>query len=436
MKKRLYIILALVLFAGYACDDTDTPQPDLQADSIAIYPGSETVGYLGGDLKVVVASTGDWSLQGEVAWATPSVVSGKNGDVVVFSVAPNKDGENMNAKFTFVSGDAATTLDLVSEAVIFEMSSDREPVVSSAQARYEMRIRTNIPVEKLTALVSAEGDGWLEFVEMQNSETGSVSLFFDVSENSKDENRSAVITILGEDRRIEVDFTQDRPVYITPKSDRYTVGLEGGPLAFGVDANVEYRIETSDWITSDGVVDGKETFRIGANESARHGYISFIYRYLTVTVDITQMEIEAEVEVELVPEKDVAWTLLSRIGWIATTDGTNDAVNILDGNTKSFVYGKSPLTVTVDMLQPQLVNGIVIQYYANSSNKYTAKHTTFYTSTDGVEWEQLGEIQTCDPLTNPQCFKLSSTIEVQHIKAVVSDVTGSAAYITEFEVYK
>lgn len=436
MKKRLYMIMTVALFSGYACDDADTPQSGSQPDAVAIYPGSETVGYLGGDLKVVVASTEDWSLQGEVAWATPSVVSGKNGDVVVFSVAPNSGSENINAEFTFVSGEATTTLDLVSEAVIFEVSSDRKPVVSSAQSRYEMQIRTNIPTEKLTASVSKEGNGWLEFVEMQNTETGSVSLFFDVAENSKDENRSAVIALSGEDRRIEVDFTQDRPVHIAPESDRYAVDLEGGTLAFSVDANVEYRIETSDWITSDGVVDGKETFRIGANESARHGYISFIYRYLTVTVDITQMEIVAEVEVELVPEKDVAWTLLSRTGWIATTDGTNDAVNILDGNTKSFVYGKSPLTVTVDMLQPQLVNGIVIQYYANSSNKYTAKHTTFYTSTDGVEWEQLGEIQTCDPLTNPQCFKLSSTIEVQHIKAVVSDVTGNAAYITEFEVYK
>lgn len=427
--------MTVALFSGYACDDADTPQSGSQPDAVAIYPGSETVGYLGGDLKVVVASTGDWSLQGEAAWATPSATSGKNGDVVVFSVAPNNGSENINAKFAFMSGDAAAILDLVSEAVIFEVSSDQEPVVSSAQARYEMQIRTNIPVEKLTASVSKEGTGWLEFVEMQETEAGSLSLFFDVAENAKDENRSAVIALLGEDRRIEVDFTQDRPVHITPESDRYTVGLEGGTLVFGVDANVEYRIETSDWITSDGVVDGKETFRIGANESARHGYISFIYRYLTVTVDITQMEIEAEVEVELVPEKDAAWTMLSRSGWIATTDGSNDAVNILDGNTKTFVY-KKPLTVEIDMQQPRLVNGIAIQYYTHRTNNYTAKNTTFYISKDGVEWEPLGEIQVCDPLANPQYFKLSATVETRYLKAETAEATGNAIYITEFEVYQ
>ena len=435
MKKRLYMIMAVALFTGYACDDADTPQSGSQPDAIAVYPGSETVGYLGGDLKVVVASTGDWSLQGEAAWATPSATSGKNGDVVVFSVAPNSGSENINAEFTFVSGEATTTLDLVSEAVIFEVSSDREPVVSSAQSRYEMQIRTNIPAEKLTASVSKEGNGWLEFVEMQDTETGSVSLFFDVAENSKDENRSAVIVLSGEDRRIEVDFTQDRPVHITPESDRYAVGLEGGALAFSVDANVEYRIETSDWITSDGVVDGKETFRIGANESARHGYISFIYRYLTVTVDITQMEIVAEVEVELVPEKDAAWTMLSRSGWTATSNADNP-MNVLDGNTKTFIYSYSdPLTLVVDMQEPRLANGIAIQYYTNSSNRYTAKNTTFYTSEDGVEWKPLGEMQVCDPLANPQYFKFSATVETRYLKAETAEAAG-AIYITEFEVYQ
>ena len=64
-------------------------------------PTGVELNYFEQQTEIEVTSSEDWTLEGDYSWVTPSTVSGKNGDVVVFSVNANTTGKTRTASYTF-----------------------------------------------------------------------------------------------------------------------------------------------------------------------------------------------------------------------------------------------------------------------------------------------------------------------------------------------
>ena len=77
------------------------PEDEIVEATIAVSPTGIELNYFEQQTEIEVTSSEDWTLEGDYSWVTPSTVSGKNGDVVVFSVNANTTGKTRTASFTF-----------------------------------------------------------------------------------------------------------------------------------------------------------------------------------------------------------------------------------------------------------------------------------------------------------------------------------------------
>lgn len=112
MKKILMMAVALSVFC--ACDDSDDPQIDPIPDAVSVASSTTTVSSRGGEIPVIVTSSGEWTLVGSCDWATPSLTEGKDGDIVRFKVDPNETDTDRTVEYRFVAGKAEATFTLTS----------------------------------------------------------------------------------------------------------------------------------------------------------------------------------------------------------------------------------------------------------------------------------------------------------------------------------
>ena len=116
VKRITFATLGLSAMILSSCK----PEEDIVEATIAVSPTGIELNYFEQQTEIKVTSSEDWTLEGDYAWVTPSTVSGKNGDVVVFSVNANTTGKTRNASFTFRVTGAET------KAVIKQTAGDVE----------------------------------------------------------------------------------------------------------------------------------------------------------------------------------------------------------------------------------------------------------------------------------------------------------------------
>ena len=116
VKRITFATLGLSAMILSSCK----PEEDIVEATIAVSPTGIELNYFEQQTEIKVTSSEDWTLEGDYAWVTPSTVSGKNGDVVVFSVNANTTGKTRNASFTFKVTGAET------KAVIKQTAGDVE----------------------------------------------------------------------------------------------------------------------------------------------------------------------------------------------------------------------------------------------------------------------------------------------------------------------
>ncbi len=145
-----------------------------------------------------------------------------------------------------------------------------------------------------------------------------------------------------------------------------------------------------------------------------------------ITVNVEKIRNVVKVLTGLDPE----WTAYSRTDWSCTINGSNTSV-LFDGSTYSDygIYTGEPMIVEVDMKQAQIINGIVVNYYANSSY-YGTDSVTISVSNDGQEWETVGLV---NGRAGSRYLKLLDPPTARYVR--YEGVSTRTIYIAEFNVY-
>lgn len=205
----------------------------------------------GGDRKVAVTSSDEWTLEVQEEWCVPSVTSGVSGDTVVFSVDSYLNTEeSRTATVTFSCGDKTAEMTVTQEAKVYTLSVEPEELV------FEAGDNDGKPV-----LISSS-DGWtLEVsedwcvpsaVSGNDGDTVTFSVEEFIGTGGEEEKRKATATFTCGDKMAEVLITQGARIYsISVKPEVLNFEAEpSGELAVQVSSSDEWTLEVADdWCT-------------------------------------------------------------------------------------------------------------------------------------------------------------------------------------------
>lgn len=256
MKKILLFAAAILALAG--CKDPNGTTPSA-ADEITVAPESKTVGGEGGNVQVIVTSTGDWTLSAKnnqtYDWVTADKISGVDGDIVKFVVEPNLE-EQKTAEFVFACGKATapfTVISMPGEIPTITVTSGAEVKGTYEAGKFTVAVALkNVSESELEVECSEE---WLrKLIVLEGDTQNSVNVDFGYDALSGLEARTAEITFKGGAANpVKVTFTQSPKPTLEPESTSYSLDpATAGTLEIPVKANVEYEItygEGSDWLT-------------------------------------------------------------------------------------------------------------------------------------------------------------------------------------------
>lgn len=300
MKKLFIFAAAILAFCG--CDDKDDPADQPVEDAITIAPESETFGSKGGKTEVVVTSSANWTLTGDYDWVTPSAISGKDGDIVKFTVAANETDADKTAEFTFTVGKKSAKFTVISKkmgTVVDKVSVSPKDVNLTKQGGATEVIVTSSDAWTLT------GDYDWVTPSAKAGKDGDV-VTFNVVANEAADGREAVFTFTVGKESAEFKLTQDGGISVELVSEKdVTVLEEGGEgvLEIRLNSEMSYRelaqaisAEGEGWLTYAVTLAGSDDctakmyFNVTANEAyeSRSAVITISAGNAKVEVNVTQ----------------------------------------------------------------------------------------------------------------------------------------------------
>ena len=289
MKKIFLIAAAMLALAG--CKK-EPEEPAAGSDAISVAPEERIFDADGGYADVIVTSTGDWSLgtkdNQSYDWVTTDKTSGKDGDIVRFTVDKN-DGKNgtRTAEFVFSCGEATAPFTITSAPgdvpVITLVSDGTESLgYEAGTLRVELSLSEGMSYRSLTQSVEQEME-WLTYAMVLEGETaGTAVMDFDYTLNDGLEARTATITIGYEGANpVTVEVTQMPQSILKADQSSVNLGVEAGVLTINVEANVDYTVSLSEgagsWLTGQNNDGDTWTWNYSAWEGAglRQAVITF-----------------------------------------------------------------------------------------------------------------------------------------------------------------
>lgn len=233
------------------------------------YPeNSNTFTREGGQVTVLVISSGTWTLEGESDFVTPSATSGEDGAEVTFTVAPNETDQERMADYTFKMGDKTASLHITeagADPERIEITSKSElRLAYTADDRLAVTLKTNVDSRDLTAEITGADDGWLAWSIARPAENGAeeeVTAYFTMTQNDGLAARQATVTIKGvKDARATLTVTQLPQSQLQAEKASYSFKLEAQELVIPVTTNVEFDVEIAEsgreWVTYNGYSEG------------------------------------------------------------------------------------------------------------------------------------------------------------------------------------
>lgn len=215
----------------------------------------------GGSVKVLVTSSGEWTLEGSYDFVHPSATSGEDGAEVTFDVDPNETYEDKTADYLFKMGSKEVPLQIVVKAATpetIEIKSKSEMRLSyKEEKRLAVELSTDINTRDLTAEIVSDVDGWLTYSMARPTEGGTekdVTAYFAMTQNNGETAREATVTIKGaKTGSATLKITQLPESKIEPEKVAYFAIVEAQSIAVPVTANVEFDVtvgeEGNGWLT-------------------------------------------------------------------------------------------------------------------------------------------------------------------------------------------
>lgn len=273
------MLIAAALFAVIGCTDETPDTPSEKGDDISLAPEAATFSKDGGAQQVLVTSTGDWEMvpNEDYDWISADVAAGVDGDIVTFTAKENYTGEQLIADFTFTCGKATEVFTAVSETgepKTLSLISPSEVEIGYASARVEIEVATNIYYRTLSAEFSGGADWIAKNATIETAE-GAI-IYFDVDENTGEDDRKTVITISGDGcEPVTVALVQRAEPFITPEKSVYYLDLNVTELQIPVSANVEYEVSVdADWLKYEGNEAGVDLFSMSAATEKRTAVVT------------------------------------------------------------------------------------------------------------------------------------------------------------------
>lgn len=297
-----------LLFCG-ACDDSDNEvTPQSVEDAILINPQKTTVGSKGGEIPVMVTSTGEWTLTGEANdYVTPSATEGVDGDVVTFVVEANDQEVDQLFSYTFTCGTKHTELQITLKKMASQTEEQLEiyyPEGSNTLTREG---------GKVTVLVISSGawtlEGESDFVtpSATSGEDGA-EVTFTVAPNETEQERTADYTFRMGGKTASLRITEagadPERIEITSKSELRLAYTADDRLAVTLKTNVDSRDLKAE-IT--GADDGWLAWSIA--RPSESGAEDEVTAYFTMTQNDGQAARQATVRIKGVKDAEATLTV-------------------------------------------------------------------------------------------------------------------------------
>ena len=235
-----------------ACEkipDEDKLNPD--TTFVSAEPDSLNFSYDGGELPVVISSSGTWTLSGNASWCSPSIKSGEDGNTVIFkatAISKNETKER-STSYTLSCGDASTK-------IIITQSPRPEFYVSAEPDSLNFK---NLGGER-SLVVSSSGtwelSGECEWCtpSVRSGDNGEAIIFTAKAiSNTATEDRNTSFTLSCGDATAKITITQQtyqNSYYVSTEPDSLTFKPSGGKLSVEVSSADTWELSGQcDWCT-------------------------------------------------------------------------------------------------------------------------------------------------------------------------------------------
>ncbi len=248
MKKFLFAAAACLAFFGCKPDAPVAPE---KVDNIQIAPEGRSVNNEGGEVKVLVTSSAEWTMTGKEAydWVAADKSEGVDGDIVTFTVNPNEGEARLTAEFEFVCGTAKETFMLYSlpSDEKLTLTSDANVVAGYEAGRVEILVNSTLGYRGVSFTLTEGADQWFKHVVTLEGDTeNDARIIFDVDALEGLADREAVVTIAGDNAPVlTVNVLQEAKHVLSLEKNAYSVPLEGESLVVPVTTNIAYDFEIS-----------------------------------------------------------------------------------------------------------------------------------------------------------------------------------------------
>lgn len=334
--KKIMIALSATLIL-WSCSKDDEMTNGNEA-TISLSTNIIQVDKNGGNATVTVASSGDWRLSGVCDWASPSVTSGKNGDVITFTIAPNQLDEKRTATFKFFTGSSVVPLQIeAAPAYIMDLLSNNNMTISKNAGSVQIQLITNV-VDPIISL-SEGAEEWLTF-DRRNDFGGKTTLLFKANENKAYKGRSSTITISSPlvATPVSVNVNQKQTDAIIPEIQTLMYDLAARSISFKLKYNVEYSTsitQGNEWIINpsvsqpqtgnDGLSTVTLTYELSSASTTRGGTVHFTNTDNTITSDVAIVQKDPNVKLVEIPDEALR-SLIIKNKWVLAIAGSQCVV--------------------------------------------------------------------------------------------------------------
>lgn len=422
-------LLAATLFWGCSDDDESTTEANA---SISLSTEVLQAEKKGGEVSVTVTSSADWRLAGVCDWAHPSATSGKNGDVVTFTVDPNEENVYRSFTFKFFTGSQVAPLKVESQTG-YMMKLISEESVSMSRDKGVLTVKLNTNIEEPVIAFTEGGEQWVTFLKRAEF-GGKVSMQFEVAANATYKNRSTKITLSSPlvDNTVTVDLLQKQTDAIVVDQKSIVQDMSARTISFALQYNVETEVSVikgEQWITnkkiSEPIVgdDGLSTVTVSYDLSqasvTRGGTIYIKQKNGPISFEVAVTQKDPNAKIIEFPDATFRQMCIDR-GWVIPA-GATSCIVVEDGlNATSFVnteYWNRITDLTGIESFPNLESITLGNVNNMTKLDISALHkvkSLSFDSNDKIEVYNLGD----NPITN---FSLGRYyLDCPHIKIISS----------------